>query len=82
LSNSNEIVCYCAGVSRATIVDAIRHGDTTLKEIQQRVGAGVGTRCKELNPKGICCHADILAILEREVVPRGGASKSCSCCSG
>jgi bacterioferritin-associated ferredoxin len=81
LSNSNEIVCYCAGVNRATIVDAIKHGATTLKAIQQVVGAGIGSRCKELNPKGVCCHADIVAILETELGSRGGTSESCSCCS-
>lgn len=80
MSNSNEIVCYCAGVNRATIVTAIRHGAATLKDIQQKVGAGLGSRCKELNPKGVCCHADILALLEEEMGPRGGSSESCSCC--
>jgi bacterioferritin-associated ferredoxin len=80
LNNSNETVCFCAGVSRATIVDAIRHGAATLKDIQQKVGAGIGSRCNELNPKGVCCHADILAILEAELGPRGGTSAGCSCC--
>jgi len=82
VDDATDLVCYCGGVDRATIVAAIRHGASSLKDVQRMTGAGVGSRCKELNPKGVCCHSDIRAIIEAE---RGShtesASASCSCCA-
>ena len=80
MANSDEMVCYCGGVRRSTIVDAIRRGAKTLKDIQQTTGAGLGSRCQELNPKGVCCHPDILAILKAVLGSQGG-SNGCCCCS-
>ncbi len=77
MPDSDEMVCYCGSVRRSTIVDAIRRGVRTLQDIQKATGAGVGTRCRELNPKGVCCHSDILAILEEVLGSEGG---SCGCC--
>lgn len=68
--NPDEIICYCARVTRATIVKAIADGAKTLADIQQMTGAGIGSRCKELNPKGVCCHSDIYAILQVESAPQ------------
>ncbi|PKQ19546.1 MAG: NAD(P)H-nitrite reductase [Actinobacteria bacterium HGW-Actinobacteria-6] len=78
----NETVCYCAGVARASIVDAIADGAKTLTDIQQMTGAGIGSRCKELNPKGACCHSDIRAILQVESGPQDEPSCGCSCGCG
>jgi len=77
LGGSDEMVCYCGSVRRSAIMDAVRRGAKTLKDIQQATGAGVGSRCQELNPKGVCCHPDILAIL-KEVL--GSQSDSSGCC--
>jgi bacterioferritin-associated ferredoxin len=60
--NPSSLVCYCGRVSRERIVKAIRAGATTLKKVQKATGAGIGDRCKELNPKGTCCIPDIVAI--------------------
>jgi len=59
-------------------MDAIRRGAKTLKDIQQATGAGVGSRCQELNPKAVCCHGDILAIL-KEVLASQSHSTGCCC---
>jgi bacterioferritin-associated ferredoxin len=74
----DEMVCYCGGVPRSKLVEAIRDGARTLKDIQQATGGGLGSRCKELNPKGVCCHQDILAIL-KEMVGSGETSSGCCC---
>lgn len=62
----DPLVCYCGRVTRGRIISAIRAGAKTLKQIQKTTGAGVGDRCKELNPKGACCIPDILVILKEE----------------
>lgn len=78
---SDELVCYCARIDHAAIHDAIDRGATTLADIQRMTGACMDSRCAELNPKGVCCKADILAILEANVGPQAESS-GCSCCSG
>lgn len=78
MNDSDEIICYCGNVRRSAILDAIRCGAKTLKDIREATGAGVGSRCRELNPKGVCCHGDILAIL-KEVLGSQGSSGGCCC---
>lgn len=81
MSDSDEMVCYCGQFRRSTIVEAIRRGATTPKDIQEATGAGVGSRRRELNPKGVCCHGDILAILKELVGPQDAPqSGSSGCC--
>ena len=38
--------------------------DWKIVAIQEQTKAGVGGRCKELNPRGRCCHPDIKELLE------------------
>lgn len=75
---NDRTICYCMNVSESTIVDAIKAGAKTLKDIQHGTKACTGNRCKKLNPKGTCCSRDILEIIERET---GSESQSSCCCS-
>lgn len=68
-----EIICYCKNVSKQTIETAIKNGAKTLKEIQEMTTACTGNRCKELNPKGVCCSVDIIPMLPKP-------PKKCECC--
>jgi len=62
---SNEtLVCFCSQVDKGTVVSAIQNGAADVKTIQDQTQAGVGGRCKELNPRGRCCHPDINELLE------------------
>jgi len=49
--HSSSLVCYCGRVSRERIVQAIRAGATSIKKVQKATGAGIGDRCKGLNPE-------------------------------
>ncbi len=69
----DKIVCYCANVSKQTIIDAIKAkvnannksiADITIADIQNATGAGLGNRCRELNPSGHCCHGDIRELIK------------------
>ena len=73
---NDKMICYCKGVSEQTIVEAIRNGATSLKQIQDATGACTGNRCKELNPIGKCCSGDIMDLIERET----GSRPSSQCC--
>ena len=48
-------------------------GAKSLKNIQEMTTACTGNQCKALNPKGVCCSADILALLPKQ-------EKECNCC--
>lgn len=72
---NNEIICYCKNVTRGEIESAISNGAKTLKDVQRMTSACTGNLCEELNPKGVCCSSDILAMLPKP-------SKGCSCCCG
>jgi bacterioferritin-associated ferredoxin len=80
VSANSPLVCYCGKVNRDRIVQAIRAGATTLKQIQKTTGAGIGDRCEELNPKGTCCIPDIVAILKEETGTKGAEGCSCPHC--
>jgi glycerol-3-phosphate dehydrogenase len=71
-----HLVCRCESVSEAEIVEAIRHGHTTLDGIKFYTRAGMG-RCQS----GFCTYK-ILKILAREtgmpmeaITKRGGQSR-------
>lgn len=70
--DENETICYCAGITRKVIINAIVAGAETLSDIQQHTGAGIGGDCKKKSPKGRCCHPDIVDILnqQRAVIQR------------
>jgi NAD(P)H-nitrite reductase large subunit len=81
LRKDEQKICYCGNVSREQIVRAIRGGAKSLEQIQKATGAGVGKRCKELNPKGICCIPDIVEVLRAETGTQSGDGCSCSRCN-
>jgi len=58
------LVCFCSQVDKGTVVASIRNGATDVKTIQEQTKAGVGGRCKELNPRGRCCHPEINELLK------------------
>ncbi len=70
----NQTICYCKNVSKKVILDAIKDGAKTLKDIQEKTGACTGNQCKELNPSGKCCSEEIENLLNIS------NSKGCSCC--
>ncbi len=74
----DEMICYCIGVTRSRIVQAVRNGAHTLKAIQESTGACTGNRCKELNPRGRCCSVDIIEIIRQET----GTGPKGDCCCG
>ena len=61
---NETLVCFCSQVSKGTVLEAIQNGASDVKSIQERTQAGVGGRCKELNPRGRCCHPDLKALLK------------------
>ena len=60
----DETVCWCSGVSKYSIVDAISAGAQNMADIRRMTGACTVGRCKELSPRGRCCSKEIRMLLD------------------
>lgn len=47
----DEMLCYCSGVTKGRILEAIRAGAATLEEVKLATGACTVGKCKELSPR-------------------------------
>jgi NAD(P)H-nitrite reductase large subunit len=59
----DNLICYCKGISKSIIEEAINRGAKTLEEIQDQTRACTGNQCAEKNPSGKCCSGDIYKLL-------------------
>ncbi len=73
--NKNEMLCYCIEVPTQTVINAIRAGHTTLKEIKAETAACTGNECATKNPSGKCCSKEIKAL----IALYGGGTDIASC---
>ncbi len=78
-AEETQRVCYCIGVDKKRIVEAIQAGSDTLAKIKSTTDACTGDRCKELNPSGQCCFKDIKKLIA--LYAKREDTGSCSCCS-
>jgi len=62
--NDDDYICYCTKIDKKTIVDAIIHGATTLKDIKETTTACTGDECTTLNPNKRCCSKEIKQLLK------------------
>jgi len=62
--SDNDKICYCIGVSKKTINDAIDKGANSLKAIKQETKACTGSTCKTSNPQGRCCSKEIKKLIQ------------------
>ncbi|ACZ19761.1 BFD domain protein (2Fe-2S)-binding domain protein [Thermanaerovibrio acidaminovorans DSM 6589] len=60
---SPRYVCYCDRITREQVLEAIRNGAVTVDDVARMTGGMRGGRCGENNPKGRCCHGDVMALI-------------------
>ncbi len=69
-------------VDKKTIVKAIKEGANSISKIQKATSACTGNRCKELNPSGKCCSADIKTLIQiYSKEEQGDSNIDGACCS-
>lgn len=73
LLTDSEMICWCSGVTAGQIRAARENGAVTLEDIRRTTGACTVGRCKELNPQGRCCSADIKKLLDENICQEKGA---------
>ena len=63
----NPIICYCAGITRDEIRQAVMMGARKEEEVRLITGKTLQGHCREKHPRGICCkeefHREITAAL-------------------
>ena len=61
--DNREVICYCAGVTKAQSLEALDNGARNLDDIKQMTGACTIGRCKEISPTGKGCSSAIIGII-------------------
>ncbi len=77
---SEKIICYCKNTSENSILNAIKQGASSLKEIQDMTTACTGNQCKKLNPKKRCCSIEIMELLSKKNSDAKDNCCNCNCC--
>ncbi len=62
----DEIICWCSGVSKQTLLNAIKQGATTLPLIRTATGACTLGQCREKSPRGRCCSREIQILIDNQ----------------
>ena len=78
----SEIVCYCLGVNKGKIIEAIQSGCNSLKAIKDFTKACTGGECEIKNPSKKCCSQDILTIIDLysdNICKPANADSQCCC---
>lgn len=57
-------ICYCIGIDKETINNAIDQGASTLQELREATKACTGSTCKASNPQGRCCSKEINKLIQ------------------
>ncbi len=75
----NPIICYCAGITRDEIRQAVMMGARKEEEVRLITGKTQQGHCQEKHPRGICCkeefHREITTAL-RELEAMAGLLSS------
>ncbi len=61
---SPKPLCYCKQVTEEDVVEAIRKGAKSVKEVEEMTGIGNGGHCMITNPSGRCCRNYYLSFIE------------------
>jgi len=63
--SANVSICYCAGLTRAEIKNAVKNGCKTIAQIRAFTGKKKNSNCKVRNPLGECCHNSFLYEIDK-----------------
>ena len=59
----DEIICWCANITRKEIERAVKHGCSTENEVRAFLNKWERGKCREKNPKGVCCSAEFAKVI-------------------
>jgi len=77
----NPVICFCRGVRKKSIIEALKTGAVTFKDVQDSTGASTDNECETKNPAGRCCAPFIIEIIKGF---HGGVADEVpnNCCKG
>jgi len=74
----DQIICYCRGVKKSTIEQAIHNGAKSLDDIRWVTDSCKSNDCGEKHPQGVSCDHLVADMIQKH---HGGIDRpSCSCC--
>ncbi len=62
---SPKPLCYCKQVTEEDVIEAIRKGAKSVKEVEEITGIGNGGHCMITNPSGRCCRQFYVGFVEK-----------------
>ena len=65
IESLGNFVCYCNKVSEDDIERAVINGADTVEKVIIATGAMQSSNCAVNNPKGVCCHSDIIEVCKK-----------------
>jgi len=67
-ASDDTLVCYCGKVDKETILNAIAAGHDTIDKLKAVINiCPEDNDCKNNNPSGHCCLAEVSALLRAHV---------------
>jgi len=66
-TSDNVPICYCSGLTRGEIKDAVRNGCKTLRDVQKYTKKNMTGHCDTRNPLGKCCRNVFLRTISTSV---------------
>lgn len=82
-ASDDTFICYCGGVNKKTLLEAIASGHNTVEKL--KIAAGIcpdDSDCERNNPLGRCCLAEVNALLRVYAAEHIPEAPACSCCCG
>lgn len=64
----NEIICWCASITKGMVCDAIANGINTLDGLHKKLGILHGAQCAQKSPRGHCCCQEVVAVLAQSTL--------------
>ncbi len=64
---SPKPLCYCKQVTEEDVVEAIRKGAKSVKEVEEMTEIGNGGHCMITNPSGRCCRQFYVGFIEKMI---------------
>ena len=63
-NSDNAVICYCAGLKRGEIKNAVFHGCKTSGEVRKYAKKKGSGNCEKMNPLGKCCKTVLVRTIK------------------
>jgi bacterioferritin-associated ferredoxin len=69
-------ICYCSNLTNHDIINVIKNGCNSIKDVQDYTNKNITGKCRYKNPLGKCCRDVFLSVLNQS---EESSVRSCCC---